>query len=1171
MRLLDFRLDKFGPFTDHVLDLTEEGVHIIYGPNEAGKSSTLRAITHFLYGFPSRTSDDHVHLQRSLRVGAQVLEGDLNASQDNAVTLYRKKGNKNTLRDESDKAVDDATLVNMLHNLQRGQFENFFGLDNKTLDEGGEDLIKGHGNLGEALFSASMGGQQFQQLLKELDGRQGELFKNTGTNPKLNAAFKVLSEAEKQHKAHCLKSTEWEKYQRAVDDATQVLESVEALHKGAYLEKERLERINRTLPHLSSRTAIASTLAAIDEVRLLPDDSAETRLSAIKDINRCQPAIDELNDTLQSLNQTLEGLTINETVLAQDVAIEALKNEKALYQKNVTDYQLILGEVTERQSAIDTIVATILPADSLKQPAELILTAVIRQALGSLIDEGLDLETELASINAKRQENDEQIAEAEDRLTELPERVVIGELALAIKDAERTLTTAQEVDQRKQQVRDVEESVLNASCQLGLTAISENTLLALTVPSNQKISELGVDSDKLIEEKTRELGQFDQLNSEITALETKQKVASVSGQLITEKDLTTARQQRENLWIEIKDAWTAPSETSIVEVKENKANEYEISVGIADQHADRLRREADLLAEYGLMEIQLEKIKRDHSDQQKKLTVIDDNIESTAQAWQALWPAEVGSVGSHAEMSRWEAGFRALQKSITEKAKLNAEIDDKSPRITECVELLAKVLRQSGESGESVVDNKSLALLVDQANSVHTRLLQSKEERQSHETRKNDALKQKSKLSLAQDDANLRKEDWLLRWNDKIVVLDVPKESTVLTVKTQLTQFDQLAEALKEHRQVETKQNNLLSQITHFEESVTKLKADCGLVDKSQVKPLIKLHDLVEELKIAVDDKNRLQTLMVDIDRQQTTLQTETQRLKTAQEDLDGLLQLAGCETIEQLQLVETQNAERIDLRKELATIEKSLLSESITIDELYTESEGVNVDELSLMIEKVITGLDELDQRKKQAIEDRTTALSEFDAIQNQEGAVNAAEDIESALAQIDVHYREYCMLAITRQLLSEQIESYRQSNQGPVLSLAEGYFQRISLGRYSRLVTQYNDKDEPELYCLRGDTEVPIDGLSEGTRAQLFFSLRLASIMNYFDSHDPVPLIIDDIMMTFDDERSAVAFEVLGELAQKTQVLYFTHHSHHKGLAKSALKEKCVFHDLTPLAVVG
>ncbi|MBV1921531.1 MAG: AAA family ATPase, partial [Pseudomonadales bacterium] len=361
MRLLDFRLDKFGPFTDHVLDLKEEGVHVIFGPNEAGKSSTLRAIIHFLYGFPTRTSDDHVHLQRSLRVGAKVQQGDSTASEDNAVILYRKKGNKDTLRDESDKAVESATLTNLLHNLQKDQFENFFGLDNKTLDEGGEDLIKGNGNLGEALFSASMGGQQFQQLLKELDARQGQLFKNTGTNPKLNAAFKVLSEAEKQHKAHCLKSTEWEKAQRAVGDATEVLTSVEALHKDTYLERERLERINRTLPNLSSRKAIVSKLAEIEEVRTLPADSTETRLSAIKDINRCEPSIDALSEAIQSMGDALEGLTINEAVLAQDVAIDALKNEKALYQKNVTDYQLILGEVTERKNAIETIVATILP------------------------------------------------------------------------------------------------------------------------------------------------------------------------------------------------------------------------------------------------------------------------------------------------------------------------------------------------------------------------------------------------------------------------------------------------------------------------------------------------------------------------------------------------------------------------------------------------------------------------------------------------------------------------------------------------------------------------------------------------------------------------------------------------------------------------------------------
>ncbi|MFN9912901.1 MAG: AAA family ATPase, partial [Pirellulaceae bacterium] len=49
------RLDliAFGPFSQRSVDFSNSatGVHFIYGPNEAGKSSMLRAITDLLYGF----------------------------------------------------------------------------------------------------------------------------------------------------------------------------------------------------------------------------------------------------------------------------------------------------------------------------------------------------------------------------------------------------------------------------------------------------------------------------------------------------------------------------------------------------------------------------------------------------------------------------------------------------------------------------------------------------------------------------------------------------------------------------------------------------------------------------------------------------------------------------------------------------------------------------------------------------------------------------------------------------------------------------------------------------------------------------------------------------------------------------------------------------------------
>ena len=72
MKIHELRLMACGPFTDCTLDLSggNRGLHLVYGPNEAGKSSTLRAIHYLLFGFPPRLTDDFIHPYSSLRVGA---------------------------------------------------------------------------------------------------------------------------------------------------------------------------------------------------------------------------------------------------------------------------------------------------------------------------------------------------------------------------------------------------------------------------------------------------------------------------------------------------------------------------------------------------------------------------------------------------------------------------------------------------------------------------------------------------------------------------------------------------------------------------------------------------------------------------------------------------------------------------------------------------------------------------------------------------------------------------------------------------------------------------------------------------------------------------------------------------------------------------------------------
>jgi len=87
--------------------------------------------------------------------------------------------------------------------------------------------------------------------------------------------------------------------------------------------------------------------------------------------------------------------------------------------------------------------------------------------------------------------------------------------------------------------------------------------------------------------------------------------------------------------------------------------------------------------------------------------------------------------------------------------------------------------------------------------------------------------------------------------------------------------------------------------------------------------------------------------------------------------------------------------------------------------------------------------------------------------------------------------------------------------------------------------------------------EAEQPRDkvSLSDGTRDQLFLALRLAYIENHCATAGPCPVILDDVLMAFDDDRAAAALRALEALSHKTQVLLFTHHQHHVALADNTL----------------
>jgi len=113
------------------------------------------------------------------------------------------------------------------------------------------------------------------------------------------------------------------------------------------------------------------------------------------------------------------------------------------------------------------------------------------------------------------------------------------------------------------------------------------------------------------------------------------------------------------------------------------------------------------------------------------------------------------------------------------------------------------------------------------------------------------------------------------------------------------------------------------------------------------------------------------------------------------------------------------------------------------------------------------------------------------------------------------------------------------------------------LTVGSFDGVRVEFNGQGQPVLMGVRprGRGTVGVEGMSDGTADQLYLALRLAGIETYLETNEPMPLIVDDILIRFDDERAGAALEVLRRLSEKTQVIFFTHHRHLVDLAAQCI----------------
>ena len=122
------------------------------------------------------------------------------------------------------------------------------------------------------------------------------------------------------------------------------------------------------------------------------------------------------------------------------------------------------------------------------------------------------------------------------------------------------------------------------------------------------------------------------------------------------------------------------------------------------------------------------------------------------------------------------------------------------------------------------------------------------------------------------------------------------------------------------------------------------------------------------------------------------------------------------------------------------------------------------------------------------------------------------------------------------------------------PALNAAAGdILAALTGGRYRRvgLDRQFEAQALAEASCvplgagLSSTLPRPALALSQGAAEQVYLATRLAVCQLALPADDPAPIVLDDALDAFDDERMALALDYLLGLGEERQILLFTCHS--------------------------
>lgn len=1149
MRFLDLGLLAFGPFTERHLDLSGPklgGLHVIYGKNEAGKSTALRAVTALLFGIAERPEDAHLHAAKDLKLSGVIEEGG------RSLSFMRRKRRKDSLRTPLDEPLEEAALAEFLHGVDKTLFKTLFGLDHERLKQGGQALLEGEGDVAEGLFDAGTGGRGIHVLLDALGAEADLLFKPRASKPRLNLALAEYKKAKKQARDEVRAP---EKYLAQLEQAERARERRDALLARLAELRERqelLRRILRTLKPLARRKQCLEELKGLGAVPELASNTPERRSKAQQVIASCTREALRAEREIERRRAELEALPDEHAILEiSERTVDELRDKVGIHRKAAQDLPKRKAEIKEVEAEAKRILERMGHAPELARAESLRLTTKDTATIRRLARERELEKSARDAVGRRLRAAERQLGEQQRALKTSGPVIRTGALAAAVRQARGSSDLMARLLQCRRELSDARDARELLS-QRVFPGLEEPEIDVSRVPELEAIEAYRVELEHAAGESERLYQELVRIDEELRESDRQIEAIQSLGPVVSEEQLLKERKKRDESWEVVLLAWRKGRGPDQAEGKADKApppaRAFERAMAAADETADRLRREADRVAQLKRLEVRQAELAPRLVATQDAKHAADEALAMGQATWFAAWNEVPVEVGNPLDMIAWRRRFDELMKQELTYRKASREVDRLETEHGDRFDALTAAVVGVGETPA-----RELVALSEQASELLTRITESERQRQEMQARISQLDAEVDEERRALEGCDRADAEWQKEWQRAVAPLmigECPGVDETLAV------LDDLGELMRKLDELPSKRGRVLG-----------IERDARQFDE-ELRPLLSryapdLEELpidraAEQLVRRHRDARQYEQERARLEAQLTELRAELaasqERERSARQELAELVAEAGAADVRELEHLERLAEQKASLEARLREQESQLLEEGdgVSIEELSGQARGRDRASLVPELEALETEIDDVDKASRD-LEGEISALVAGLEYYEDRAAADSAQNFEQRAAEARDLLHRYLRVRLAKTVLERELARYRERNQGPVLSRAGELFERLTLGSYRTLRAGL---EERALGCVRADgEEVRVTELSEGAQYQLHLALRLATFEHYTNEQATVPLVFDDLLIHFDDERAKAAFSVLGDLAKRVQILYFTHLARDLGLSRDAV----------------